>query len=168
MANNEIVLQPETYALDALIKATVEQVKNDAADALLFMGNWHRANPSRVIQDSVLEPVDKLIWMVIMLHARDAGGRTSFPDDELLASKADVSSTSTISRAIAILRLTRWLTLCANVRQKSGSFTGNIYILHDEPLPLLDTVHLDGDYRGFVEQSIAHHHARVQLSLIHI
>ena len=162
MANNEIVLQPETYALDALIKATVEQVKNDAADALLFMGNWHRANPSRVIQDSVLEPVDKLIWMVIMLHARDAGGRTSFPDDELLASKADVSSTSTISRAIAILRLTRWLTLCANVRQKSGSFTGNIYILHDEPLPLLDTVHLDGDYRGFVEQSIAHHHARVQ------
>ena len=166
MANDEIVLQPETYALDALIKATLErvnnQVNNDAVDALLFMGNWHPANPSRVIQDPVLEPVDKLIWMVIMLHARDAGGRTSFPGDELLASKANVSSTSTISRAIVILRLTRWLTLCAKVCQQSGLFKGNIYILHDEPLPLLDTVHLDGDYRGFVEQSIAHHHARVQ------
>ncbi len=166
MANNEIVLQPETHALDALIEATVERVKNqvnnDAADAMLFMGNWHPANLSRVIQDPVLEPVDKLIWMVIMLHARGAGGCTSFPGDELLASKAKVSSTSTISRAIAILRLTRWLTLCAKVRQKSGPFTGSIYILHDEPLPLLDTVHLDGDYRGFVEQSTGHHHARVQ------
>ena len=166
MANDECVLRPETHALDALIKATVERVKNqvndDAADAMLFMGNWHQAIPALVIQDPVLEPVDKLIWMVIMLHARNTGGRTAFPSYETLASKANVSSTSTISRAIAILRLTRWLTLCAKVRQKSGQFRGNVYILHDEPLPLLDALHLDGDYMGFIKQSTEHHHARVQ------
>jgi len=166
MTNDELVLRPETHALDALIKATVERVKNqansDAADAMLFMGNWHQAIPALVIQDPVLEPVDKLIWMVIMLHARNTGGRTAFPSYETLASKANVSSTSTISRAIAILRLTRWLTLCAKVRQKSGQFKGNVYILHDEPLPLLDAVHLDGDYMGFIKQSTEHYHARVQ------
>jgi len=166
MADDERVLRPETHALDALIKATIERVKNqvndDTADAMLFMGNWHQAIPALVIQDPVLEPVDKLIWMVIMLHASNTGGRTAFPNYETLASKANVSSTSTISRAIAILRLTRWLTLCAKVRQKSGQFKGNVYILHDEPLPFLDAVHLDGDYMGFIKQSTEHHHARVQ------
>ncbi len=166
MADDERVLRPETHALDALIKATVERVKNqvnsDTADAMLFMGNWHQAIPALVIQDPVLEPVDKLVWMVIMLYARDIGGRTAFPSYETLATKANVSSTSTISRAIAILRLTRWLTLCAKVRQKSGQFRGNVYILHDEPLPLLDALHLDVEYMGFIKQSTEHHHARVQ------
>jgi len=77
---------------------------------------------------------------VIMLQARETGGRTAFPSYDTLASKANVSSTSTISRAIAILRLTRWLTLCAKERQKSGQFKGNVYILHDEPLPFLDAL----------------------------
>jgi hypothetical protein len=166
MAHDEAALRPETHALDALIKATVERVKNqtdsDKADAMLFMGNWHQAIPSMVIQDPVLEPVDKLVWMVIMLQARETGGRTAFPSYDTLASKANVSSTSTISRAIAILRLTRWLTLCAKVRQKSGQFKGNVYILHDEPLPFLDALHLDGEYMHFIEQSTTHHHARVQ------
>ena len=159
-------LRPETVALDALIKATVQRVKDqsDAAspDAMLFMGNWHQAIPALVIQDPVLEPVDKLVWMVIMLHARETGGRTAFPSYEIIASKSNVSSTSTISRAIAILRLTRWLTLCAKVRQKSGRFTGNVYVLHDEPLPLVDALYLDQAYMTFVQQSQEHHHARVR------
>jgi hypothetical protein len=159
-------LRPETVALHALIKATVQRVKDrpDAAspDAMLFMGNWHQAIPALVIQDPVLEPVDKLVWMVIMLHARETGGRTAFPSYETIASKSNVSSTSTISRAISILRLTRWLTLCAKVRQKSGRFTGNVYVLHDEPLPLVDALYLDQAYMTYVQQSQEHHHARVR------
>ncbi|MBG58080.1 MAG: helix-turn-helix domain-containing protein [Porticoccus sp.] len=159
-------LRPETVALDALIKATVQRVKNqpDAAspDAMLFVGNWHQAIPALVIQDPVLEPVDKLVWMVIMLHARETGGRTAFPSYETIACKSNVSSTSTISRAIAILRLTRWLTLCAKVRQKSGRFTGNVYVLHDEPLPLADALYLDQSYMTYVQESQEHHHARVR------
>jgi hypothetical protein len=129
---------------------------------MLFMGNWHQAIPSLVIQDPVLEPVDKLVWMVIMLHARETGGRTAFPSYEKLASKTNVSSTSTISRAIAILRLTRWLTLCAKVRGKGGQFQGNVYVLHDEPLPFVDALHLDRQYMQFLERSVEHHHARVR------
>ena len=166
MADEEEALRPETLALDALIKATVAKIRAQTdpslPDAMLFMGNWHQAVPAMVIQDPVLEPVDKLVWMVIMLHARETGGRTAFPDYDTIASKTNVSSTSTVSRAIAILRLTRWLTLCARIRQTSGRFTGNVYILHDEPLPLVDAIYLDDAYMAFVTQSQEHHHARVR------
>ena len=166
MAHEEPSVRPETHALDALIKATIQRAKansdNASPDTMLFMGNWHQAIPSLVIQDPVLEPVDKLVWMVIMLQARETGGRTAFPSYDRLASKTNVSSTSTISRAIAILRLTRWLTLCAKVRGKSGQFKGNVYVLHDEPLPFVDALHLDAQYMQFLEQSVEHHHARVR------
>jgi len=166
MADEEERLRPETIALDALIKATVAKIRAQTdpslPDSMLFIGNWHQAVPAMVIQDPVLEPVDKLVWMVIMLHARETGGRTAFPDYNTIATKTNVSSTSTISRAIAILRLTRWLTLCAKVRQKSGRFTGNVYILHDEPLPLVDALYLDEEYMSFIAQSKDNHHARVR------
>ena len=137
-------LRPETRALDALIQATVERAQHESGathvDTMLFMGNRHQSFPTLVVQDPVLEPVDKLVWMVIMLQAQETGGSTAFPSYEYLARKTNVSSTSTISRAIAILRSTRWLTLCARLREASGRFRGNVYALHDEPLPLVDAI----------------------------
>ncbi len=166
MADDDRSLRPETCALDALIQATIERAQTNAdtasPDTMLFMGNWHQAIPSLVIQDPILEPVDKVVWMVIMLQGRETGSRTAFPSYETLADKANISSTSTIARAIAILRITRWLSLCARVRSKSGQFKGNVYVLHDEPLPFVDALHLDSGYMQFVEQSLKHHHARVR------
>lgn len=160
-------LRPETHALDALIQATIERAQQESGsthtDTMLFMGNRHQAFPTLVVQDPVLEPVDKLAWMVIMLQAQETGGSTAFPSYDYLAKKTNVSSTSTISRAIAILRATRWLTLCARLREASGRFRGNVYALHDEPLPLVDAMHLDPDYMKFLQQSLGHHHARVRL-----
>ena len=166
MAHEEPLLRPETVALDALIKATVAGLAGEgeqaSPEAMLFLGNWHQSIPSLVIQDPILEPVDKVVWMVIMSHARETGSRTAFPDYDTIASQTNIASTSTVARAIAILRLTRWLTLCARARQKSGRFTGNIYVLHDEPLPLHDALHLDAAYMAFVQQSEQHHHGRVR------
>ena len=74
MAYDDPGPSPETVALDALIKATVAGLKGEgnhaSPDAMLFMGNWHQAVPAMVIQDPILEPVDKVVWMVIMSHAR--------------------------------------------------------------------------------------------------
>ena len=159
-------LRPETHALDALIKKTIARAQRDTgtapADTMLFVGNWHQSFPALVVQDPVLAPVDKLVWMVILLQARVTGGHTAFPSYEYLAGKTNVSSTSTISRAIAILRATRWLTLCARLREASGRFRSNVYALHDEPLPLADALHLDSDYMDFLRHSLTHHHARVR------
>jgi hypothetical protein len=63
---------------------------------------------------------------------------------------------------MAILRITRWLSLCARLRAKTGQFQGNVYVLHDEPLPLVDALYLDEDYMAFTRQSLQHHHARVR------
>ncbi len=167
MADGLRSLRPETHALDALIQATIARAQQDSVathvDTMLFMGNQHQSFPTLVVQDPVLEPVDKLVWMVIMLQAGETGANTAFPSYEILAKKTNVASTSTIARAIAILRATRWLTLCARLREASGRYRGNVYALHDEPLPLADALHLDPDYMTFLRQSHAHHHARVRL-----
>jgi len=167
MAEGSRGLRPETHALDALIQATIDRAQQEPGslhtDTMLFMGNRHQAFPTLVVQDPVLEPVDKLVWMVILLQAQEMGNTTAFPSYEYLARKTNVASTSTISRAIAILRATRWLTLCARLRATSGRFGGNVYALHDEPLPLADALHLDPDYMNFLRQSLTHYHARVRL-----
>ncbi|MCB1882109.1 MAG: helix-turn-helix domain-containing protein, partial [Gammaproteobacteria bacterium] len=118
--------------------------------------------PAMLVQDPVLEPVDKVVWMVICQHGRAAGSSTAFPSYNEIARQANIASTSTVSRAIAVLRATRWLSLCARVRDGGGRFKGNVYALHDEPLPLADTLHLDPEYMAFIKAGCQHHHARVR------
>ena len=106
--------------------------------------------------------MDKLVWMVICQAAQATGTKAVFPSYTDIARLANVSSTSTVSRAIAILRATRWLSLCARNREANGRFGGNVYALHDEPLPLADALHLDPGYMAFLEEAAGHHHARVR------
>jgi hypothetical protein len=129
---------------------------------MVFLGNRHQSFPAVVVTDSVLEPVDKLVWMVIMLAVCETGGNTTFPGYDSIGKLANVSSRSTIARAIAILRASRWLTLCARVRKANGRFRGNVYAVHDEPLPLADALHLDPNYMAFLGNALGHGHARVR------
>ena len=166
MNEDPVVIRSETLALDALIQETIAQTEVSAGrgsnDRMLFLGNRHQSFPIAVVRDPILEPVDKLVWMVIMLSVRETGGVTAFPGYDSIGKMANVSSRSTIARAIAILRATRWLTLCARVRKTSGRFRGNVYALHDEPLPLADALHLDADYLSFLNNALGHGHARVR------
>jgi hypothetical protein len=165
MAQDDSEIRPETYALDALIRETIARGRRsggNTSDALLFLGNRHHAFPVAVVHDPILEPVDKLVWMVICQAAQGMGTKATFPSYADIARLANVSSTSTVSRAIAILRATRWLSLCARNREANGRFGGNVYALHDEPLPLADALHLDPGYMAFLEEAAGHHHARVR------
>ena len=167
MNEDSAAFRSETIALDALIQETIQQAETTSGqspvDRMLFLGNRHQSFPNAVIKDPVLEPVDKLIWMVIMLTVRETSGTTAFPGYDAIGKMANVSSRSTIARGIAILRATRWLTICARIRKANGRFRGNIYALHDEPIPLIDALHLDSDYMSFLRQSSDHGHARVRL-----
>lgn len=145
---------PRTRALEVLIQASLDQLLDEAPakanEGLLFLGNWHDALPRLLIQDPILQPVDKVVWQVIKLQAA-AQGATGFPTYDQIARWANVASDTTVSRAISILRSTRWLTLCVQkARTKKGRFRGNIYALHDEPLALGDTLHLDPEYMQFL------------------
>ncbi len=160
-------IRPDTGTLDALIEAAIKRGKRRSnakpgADMLLFLGNRHASFPDLVVQDPVLEPVDKLVWMAIMLKAKGTGSPAAFPSYNTLANIANVSSKATISRAIAILRITRWLTLCGPSRERNSRFRGNVFAVHDEPLPLVDVLHLDVGHMTFLRDSVEHHHARVR------
>ena len=113
-------IRPETLALHALIEASIGGAEEGAQgarhDALLFLGNRHASFPTLVVQDPVLEPVDKLVWMTIRLQAGEAAGSTAFPSYDYIRKMANIASKSTVARAIAILRATRWLSLCARLR----------------------------------------------------
>lgn len=130
-------------------------------DTVLYLGQRHQAFPSLIVEDPVLEPVDKLVWMTIW--QRGAGGSTQalFPTYAEISANAHIRSDTTIARALAILRATRWLSLCARVRGKRGRFRGNVYAVHDEPLPLTDTLPIDPGYLQFVETAKTHPHPRV-------
>ena len=99
-------IRPDTYALEAWAKAVVEKPTQGAtqtqADTVLFLGP--PIVPACVIEDPVLAPVDKLIWMVLMLHTKAGDGRAGVPNQAVLCKAANIGSTSTIARAKAILR----------------------------------------------------------------
>ena len=166
MSQSESKIRPATQALEALIRRTLSQVEATinatTVDARLFLGNRHHACPARLVQDPVLEPVDKVVWLVIWQHGQAAGTNSAFPNYNTIARQANIASSATVSRAIALLRATRWLSVCARVRDGGGRFRGSVYALHDQPLPLADAMHLDPDYLTFVNAARQHHHARVR------
>lgn len=166
MAHHDSNIRPETVALNALIRDTLDRAQGQGsrctANALLFLGSGHRGFPAAVVRDCVLEPVDKLVWMVIYQSGLGTGACAVFPSYTDIARLANVSSTATVSRAIAILRATRWLSRSARSRDASARFGGTVYALHDGALPLADAMVLDPGYRAFLEGASRHHHARVR------
>ena len=124
--------------------------------------------PERMLGDPVLEPVDKTVWMVLRQNAI----RGRFPSYGRIGQAANISSKSTVSRAIVILRATRWLARCMEGRtrgagQRFSRVAGPgaevaVFALHDAPLPVPDTLHLDAGYLAFLQFAQAHPHARVR------
>jgi len=122
--------------------------------------------PERVLRDPVLEPVDKTVWMVL----RQSAIRGRFPSYGRIGQAANISSKSTVSRAIVILRATRWLAWCMESRTRGAGRIMNrapgaevaVFALHDAPLPVPDTLHLDAGYLAFLQFAQAHPHARVR------
>ena len=163
---------PQAQSLSLYIQNAVEQLKQGASSnqgksnldigGLIFLGNWQDSFPRLLVTDPVLEPVDKIVWQIIRIHINAPGAVTTFPSYESVSKYANIKSNHTIARALAILRATRWLSLCARVRGETGRFLGNIYVLHDEPVTLGDAMYLDTEYMAFLRDCTEHNHPRVR------
>lgn len=127
---------------------------------LVFVGNWQDPCPRRLLFDADLEPVDIVTWQIVRVFA-DPSRAVAFPSYADLMRSVRVSR-ATIARALAVLRLTRWLPLCASLRHADGRFAGHVYALNDEPLPLPETLKLDAGFIPFVEQARCHRSLHVQ------
>ena len=88
-------------AASRLLKAT------RPGQRVIYTGNRHGAIPVLLITDPVLEPVDKLTWIVISTQVGKDGISGTIPSYKEIARLANVGSSSTIARALAILRATR-------------------------------------------------------------
>ena len=136
------------------------------------------------MQDPMLEPVDRMVWMVL----RQSAVRGRFPSYGQIGRAANVASKSTVSRAIAILRATRWLARYEesaaqgehrlsvhdadrrpihDANDRPGNRTGRAaameaYVLADTPLPVADVMYLDDGYLVFLRAAQANSHARVR------
>lgn len=129
---------------------------------LLFFGNQHETVPTRLLFDKYLTSRAKLAWQLIKSKAKEfqAGLFPSYEVlSELLSDKSyagEKLSRKLISQTLLLLRLTRWLTLCETARNEHGQVLGNIYLLHDEPMPVIDTIQLNDDYLKLLEKSVKH------------
>ncbi len=149
-------VRPATRILKRLVAATLAQQNpryhGTEPCALLVLEPDCSGLPSTLIEDSVLEPVDKLIWLVLMIRAHRGDGITLMPAYSELARSANIASRQTASRSVSILRCRRWLTVCHTSWRKGGQRRGSAYALHIRPLPIVDTMYLDPNYTVALEE----------------
>ncbi|BFI52556.1 Uncharacterised protein [Yersinia similis] len=151
-----------------LAKRTSENEVTHERSGLLFLGNVHDAFPRRLFMDTRLSPLDKTAWVMIRLYAQQHEGAIFPTYNELqlqLASPhAEKASRETISRALLMLRITGWLSLCKRVRDTHGRVRGNIYAQHDEPLSCRDAETFDPGWLDLVASSCGHKNKAVRLT----
>ncbi|EPF0046371.1 STY4528 family pathogenicity island replication protein [Enterobacter hormaechei] len=159
----------------AKMQNRIEQKKQSGEQSneqsgLLFLGNVHDAVPRRLFLDSRLSPLDKRAWVMIRLYAQQNEGAVFPTYDELQCQLAlphsDKASRETVSRALLMLRLTGWLSLCKRVRDKSGRIRGNIYAQHDEPLGLFDAEYFDPGWLDAVADACRHTNKTIRLTAL--
>jgi hypothetical protein len=122
--------------------------------AVLFTGNWQSAIPNQLICHPDLSPAEKVTWQVWRLAITNPGRPGASPRSSDLMRHINCSK-PTLTGTKAMLRVTRWATLCRSVRNLQGRFLGDIYLLHDEPMSLAATIELDSEYLRFLDRIIS-------------
>ncbi|WP_281084394.1 STY4528 family pathogenicity island replication protein [Klebsiella quasivariicola] len=131
---------------------------------LIFTGNVHDTVPRQLLLSDDIGPREKITWQLIRLYA--PGNQAAvFPSYtelqyQLAAAEKERASRDSVSQAIRILRMERWLSLVDTVRlrdKKTGRLIAcrNIYALHDEPLPFEDAEQLDPSYMTLLEKCVS-------------
>lgn len=122
---------------------------NDDDFAVLFTGNWHDSFPRPLVLDQTLRPTEKITWQAIRLTINAPTKPGATPRRDELATMINCSP-PTVTASRSMLRLTRWMTFCRQVRNQ-GRFVGDIFLLHDEPLCINTTLAIDKTFIPFLE-----------------
>lgn len=154
----QLLSQQIASELDRIAKEPQNEM--NPTDSLVYIGNWQDAIPRSIWVDQDLDPIDVRSWGVIRTQAIHRSA-VMLSLNKLLKEKLDYSS-ATLSRVIFILRLTRWISLCSQLRTEQGRFRGNIYAIHDTPITLSDSIYLDEEYLSFVEKHTAHKNEKIR------
>ncbi len=121
--------------------------------ALLFTGNIHHSIPHELLFSQAIGPTEKTLWGIMRALFSSGHSLAEQPRRKDLAAMVPCSA-PTITKSRGILRLHRWLTLCRRVRDDKGRMVGDIYMLHQEPLPVWETLLLDNGYTAFLDDIV--------------
>lgn len=158
-------VRPATRILKRVVAAALAQQKpsyhGTEPRALLLLESDCSGLPVALIEDNILEPLDKLIWLVLMVRACRSDGLTSMPTHKELAESVNVASRQAASRSLLILRCRRWLTVCHTSWRKGGKRRGSAFAMHVAPMPIADTIYLDPRYVSFLKDLTGQHQGRV-------
>lgn len=164
---------PATHSISAAIQQLAQQITQELAhltpetsahgakhDSLLYIGQWQDAIPRAIWCDPDLEAIDVRCWGLIRTQAM-TGSAVILSLHRLLQRQLGVSK-PTVSKVLYVLRLTRWMSLCSELRNEAGQFKGHIYAIHDSPLALADAIYLDPNYLTFIKQQRQHQHLQIR------
>ncbi|MEJ1355817.1 MAG: STY4528 family pathogenicity island replication protein [Candidatus Sedimenticola sp. (ex Thyasira tokunagai)] len=169
-------ISPRIRGITALVEEAVTQLRareaapfedneqsetNEERGALLYFGNWQDPIPRLLILDRALNASDVRLWAYLRTLFTQPGMPTVFPGYREIQQDLPMAR-ATLAGCISTLRATRWITRCTTVRDAKGRFKGNIYALHEEPLSLADTLHLDNEYMTFLARATQHGYKRVR------
>ncbi|MEJ1343114.1 MAG: STY4528 family pathogenicity island replication protein [Candidatus Sedimenticola sp. (ex Thyasira tokunagai)] len=169
-------ISPRIRGITALVEEAVTQLRareaapfedneqsetNEERGALLYFGNWQDPIPRLLILDRALDASDVRLWAYLRTLFTQPGMPTVFPGYREIQQDLPMAR-ATLAGCISTLRATRWITRCTTVRDAKGRFKGNIYALHEEPLSLADTLHLDNEYMTFLARATQHGYKRVR------
>ncbi len=151
----------EEAAIQLRARETAAFEDNEEKGALLYLGNWQDPIPRLLILDRTLDAVDVRLWAYLRTLFTQPGMPAVFPGYREIQQDLPMAR-ATLAGSISTLRATRWITRCTTVRDAKGRFKGNIYALHEEPLSLADTLHLDSEYMAFLARATQHGYKRVR------
>ena len=127
----------------------------------IYSGLKQEIVPQRLLLDSRLTPLERNGWLVFkMLLDKEGYSVPRYQDLQPYLAQipyGEQASRETISRVIAILRMTRWVSLLAQGRDSdTGRIVGNMYILHEEPVTVQEAEMIDPGYAELVTKNLHH------------
>lgn len=147
-------VSPEAKALRAYISTAVELLNStpgsDDDGALIYLGNPHVAIPHQLLVCQELESDEKIIWALMREAIHRPGHPALLPTQKHISAQMGRTRRK-INESIQVLRIRRWITLCAHAgRSEEGNWKRPIYAIHDEAIPLADALFLDESYLEYI------------------
>ncbi|VEJ09366.1 STY4528 family pathogenicity island replication protein [Actinobacillus delphinicola] len=132
--------------------------KNNAFNSLVAIGERYHSVPEQLYTDDRLTNRAKILWQMLKVDSSPYKSQF-FPSYEQmqlwLSEQAFLGkkvSRKVVTQTLQILRLTRWITLCETERDTLGRIVGNVYIIHNTSLSVMDTIQITDNYFTFVDK----------------
>lgn len=144
------------------------QASSSGAAGFVYSGLKQEIVPQRLLLDSRLTPLERNGWLVFkMLLDKQGYSVPRYQDLQPYLAQTpygEQASRETISRVIAILRMTRWISLLAQGRDSgTGRIVGNMYILHEDPVTVQEAEVIDTGYAELVTKNLHHNIKSVRI-----